>query len=85
MDKKSYIEQVANMLGVALYEEFKIRPTEFGKAYGCKEIDTVFRFDSELVHEGYNDGWSKWYGFAGAETLYGLLLGKYEIVKERAE
>lgn len=81
MQNKSYIEQVANMLGVELYEEFKIRPTENGKILGCKEIDKTFRFDSELVYKGYNDGWSEWYGFECERILYRLLLGKYEIVK----
>lgn len=78
---KPYIEQVANMLGVELLEEFKIKPTERGKILGCKEIDRTFRFDSELVFKGYNDGWSEWYGFGCDEILYRLILGKYEIVK----
>lgn len=79
---KSYIEQVANMLGVKIGEEFKIRPTKLGESLGCKPIDRIFRFDSELVFKGYNDGWSEWYGFECDKILYRLLLGKYEIVKE---
>ncbi len=46
---KSYIQQIANMLGVEINEEFKIRPTEYGKVLGCKEIDKVFRFDIALI------------------------------------
>lgn len=81
MKDKNYIEQVANMLGVELLEEFKIKPTELGRILGTKETDKVFRFDSELVYKGYNDGWSEWYGFECDNILYKLLLGKYEIVK----
>ena len=81
MQNKSYIEQVANMLGVELYEEFKIRPTESGKILGCKEIDSTFRFDTELVRKGYNDGWSEWYGHNCSTIMYRLILEKYEIVK----
>ena len=33
MSNKKYIEQVANMLGVELLEEFKIRPTKIGKTF----------------------------------------------------
>ena len=80
-NKENYIEQVANMLGVELYEEFKIKPTEKAKILGHKEINKVFRFDTELVFKGYNDGWSEWYGFDCAKILYDLLLGLYEIVK----
>ena len=78
---KSYIQQIANMLGVEINEEFKIRPTEYGKVLGCKEIDKVFRFDTELVYKGYNDGWSEWWGYECDKYLYYLILGKYEIVK----
>lgn len=78
---KSYIQQIANMLGVEINEEFKIRPTEYGKVLGCKEIDKVFRFDTELVYKGYNDGWSEWWGHECDKYLYYLILGKYEIVK----
>lgn len=79
---KSYIEQVANMLGVELYEEFKIKPTAYAKVLGCKEYDnSIFRFDSELVYKGYNDGWSEWYGFNCDKILYRLILGMYEVVK----
>lgn len=81
MSEKKYIEQVANMLGVELLEEFKIRPTKKGKVYGCKEINKTFRFDSELVYKGYNDGWSEWYGWDCEKILYKLLLEKYEVVK----
>ena len=79
------IKYIAKMLGVELYEEFKIKTTEYGKLLGTKEIDRVFRFDLELVYKGYNDGWSEWYGFDCDKILYYLLLGKYEIIKEEAE
>lgn len=78
------IEKIANMLGVELYEEFKIRPTKSGEILGCKPNDKTFRFDTELVFKGYNDGWSEWYGGCD-EILYKLILGKYEIVKGGAE
>ena len=42
------IEKIANMLGVELYEEFKIRPTKLGKIIGCKPIDKTFRFDENF-------------------------------------
>lgn len=80
MKDKNYIEQVANMLGVELLEEFKIKPTELGKILGTKETDKVFRFDSELVYKGYNDGWSEWYGGC-CDVLYYLILKLYEVVK----
>lgn len=80
-DKKSYISQIVEMLGVKINEEFKIKPTEYGKVLGCKEIDKIFRFDTELVYKGYDDGWSEWYGFGCDKILYQILLGKYEIVK----
>lgn len=80
-DKKSYILQIVEMLGVKINEEFKIKPTEYGKVLGCKEIDKIFRFDTELVYKGYDDGWSEWYGFGCDKILYQILLGKYEIVK----
>ena len=81
MKDKSYIEQVANILGVELLEEFKIKPTELGMIMGIKETDKTFRFDSELVYKGYNDEWSEWYGFGCAEILYMLLLGKYKVIR----
>ena len=76
------IKKIANMLGVELYEEFKIRPTKLGKIIGCKPIDKTFRFDTELVYRGYDDGWSEWYGFDCEKILYKLILGHYEIIKE---
>lgn len=80
---KKYIEQVANMLGVELYEEFKIRPTEYGKALGyiVLEDNRIFRFDSELVCKGYRDNWSEWCGNGCYRILYYLILGLYEVVK----
>lgn len=80
MNDKNYIEQVANMLGVELLEEFKIKPTKDGKILGHKEDERIFRFDSELVHKGYNDGWSEWYGGC-CDVLYYLILKLYEVVK----
>lgn len=79
------IEKIANMLGVELYEEFKIRPTKMGEIMGCKPVDRTFRFDTELVYRGYDDGWSEWYGFECGKILYALILGKYEIVKAGAK
>ena len=77
----SYIEQVANMLGVSLYEEFTIKPTNRGKVLGYKiNENTTYRFDLELVHKGFDDGWSPWYG-DDAKVLNLLLLGLLEIVK----
>lgn len=81
-EMRGFIPQIADMLGVKINEEFKIKPTEYGKVLGCKGINKTFRFDTELVYEGYDDGWSEWYGFDCANILYGLILGKYEIVKE---
>ena len=79
------IEKIANLLGVEQYEEFTIRPTEYGKILGHKcDENLVYRFDTELVHKGYNDGWSKWYG-NGSKTFYYLCLGIYEIVKIEEE
>ena len=78
------IEKVAELLGVKLYEEFRIRPTEMGRSLGYKIIDKnkTFRFDTELVYKGHHNGWSEWYGSKDCgETLYRLLLGLYEIVK----
>lgn len=77
------IEKVANMLGVELNEEFTIRPTEKGKILGYKtDEERVYRFDTELVHKGHNDGWSEWYG-GHSEELYRLIIGLFEIVKIR--
>lgn len=81
-EMRSFISQIADMLGVKINEEFKIKPTKYGKVLGYKEINKTFRFDTELVYKGYNDGWSEWYGFDCANILYGLILGKYEIVRE---
>src|SRR5574344_1976693 len=68
------IEKIANLLGVKLYEEFTIRPTERGKILGHKcDENLVYRFDTELVYKGYNDGWSEWYG-NGSKTFYYLCL-----------
>lgn len=75
------IEKIANMLGVELYEEFEIEPTELGEIMGCKPIGKVFRFDTELVFRGYDDGWSEWYGFDCDKILYKLILGKYRVKK----
>lgn len=80
-ERKNYITEIANMLGVKIKEEFNIKPTEYGKVLGCKEINNTFRFDTELVYKGYDDGWSEWYGHDCANILYGLILGKYEIVR----
>lgn len=79
------IGKIANMLGVELYEEFKIKPTKIGEIMGCKPIDKTFRFDTELVYRGYDDGWSEWYGFECDKILYKLILGKYEIEKVGVE
>ena len=84
MKERTYIEQVANMLGVELLEEFKIKPTETGKILGAKEDGRTFRFDSELVYKDHDDGWSEWWGWNCDKFLYKLLLGMYEIVKLKA-
>lgn len=81
LEEQGYITQVANMLGVKLYEEFKIKPTDLGKVCGVKDDEKIYRFDSELVYKGHHDGWSEWYGFGCDKVLYHLLLGKLEIVK----
>ena len=75
------IEKIAKMLGVELYEEFKIKPTKMGEIMGVKPCEKIFRFDTELVYKGEDDGWSEWYGFDCEKILYYLILGKYEIVK----
>lgn len=80
-ERKNYIQEIARILGVKINEEFKIKPTEYGKVLGCKENDRIYRFDTELVYKGYNDGYSEWYGYECDKVLYRLLLGKYEIVK----
>lgn len=80
MNDKNYIEQVANMLGVELLEEFKIKPTKVAEILGYKKDERIFRFDSELVHKGYSDGQSEWYGNCG-DVLYYLILELYEVVK----
>ena len=77
----SYIEQVAKMLGVELYEEFQIEPTEIAKLQGVKECEKTFRFDIGLVYKGYDDGWSEWYGFGCDNILYKLIVGLYVIRK----
>lgn len=51
------IEKIAKMLGVELYEEFKIKPTKKGEIMGVKPCEKIFRFDTELVYKGYDDGW----------------------------
>lgn len=74
------IEQVAKLLGVEVYEEFKIKPTILAEKLGYKKIDKIFRFDSEFVHKGQHDGYAEWY--AGNEKiLYYLIIGLYDIVK----
>ena len=84
MKEKTYIEQVANMLGVELLEEFKIKPTKYGKILGVKYDDRIFRFEPELVYKGRNDGWSEWWGWDCDKILYKLLVGIYEVVKIKA-
>ena len=77
--KKSYIEQVANVLGLELYQEFKIKPTNIAKLLGYKEMGVTFMFDDGgLMHEGYDDGWSKWYG-NNSDILECLIIGLYEV------
>lgn len=77
----NYIEQIASMLGVKLHEEFTLKTTERGRIIGCHlNEEMIYRFDTELVHKGYNDGYSEWYGFNSKEFYY-LCLGLYEIVK----
>lgn len=78
---RGYMQEISRMLGIKINEEFKIKPTEYGKVLGCKEDNRIFRFDTELVYKGYDDGWSEWYGFGCDKILYQILLGKYEIVK----
>ena len=78
---RSMIEKIAKMLGVELYEEFKIKPTKMGEIMGVKPCEKIFRFDTELVYKGEDDGWSEWYGFGCDKILYYLILGKYKIVK----
>ena len=81
MKAMSYVEQVAKMLGVNLCEEFMIKPTEYAKILGHKENNNIFRFDSQLVRKGYDDGWSEWYGFGCDRILHLLIIGLYEVVK----
>ena len=78
---KPYIEQVANMLGVELLEEFKIRPTELAKAMGYKEDDKTYRFDTELAWKDCDYDTPNWYSFDCSVVLYRLIIGLYEIVK----
>ena len=47
---KPYIEQVANMLGVELLEEFKIRPTKLAKVMGYKEDEEANPKDMEQYY-----------------------------------
>ena len=77
------LEKVANILGVELYEEFTVTTTEVGSGHEVDK-DTIYRFDLELVHKGYDDGWSKWYG-RNEKILYYLCIGIYKIVKKEGE
>ena len=79
------MEDIANLLGVKLLEEFKVRASDYGKMLGCKSNEElVYRFDSDLVRKGYDDGWSEWYGW-NQDIFYKLCIGLYEIVKLESE
>ena len=69
------LEKIANVLGVDLYEEFTVKATSLGSALGhIPNEEIIYRFDSELMHKGYNDGWSEWYGW-NERILYYLCIG----------
>ena len=81
----SIMESVAILLGVELLEEFTIKASDYGKILGCNvDEEIVYRFDSELVRKGYNDGWSEWYG-RNQDIFYKLCIGLYETVKIESE
>ena len=76
----SIMNEVAKLLGVEPLEQFTIKVTEYGEILGCTVDDSIiYRIDSELVHKGYNDGWSEWYG-GNQDIFYKLCIGLYEVV-----
>lgn len=82
---QSVIEGVANLLGVKLLEEFTVKVSDYGKVSGCNvNEEIIYRFDSELVRKGYNDGWSEWYG-RNQDIFYKLCIGLYETVEKESE
>lgn len=78
------MKEIANMFGVELLEEFKIVPSEYGKTIGCKEDNNIYRFDSEFMHKGYDDGYSEWYGW-NEKQFYKLCIGLYEVDKKESK
>lgn len=73
------IEQVANILGVKLYEEFEIRTAKLDEILGFKDNILTFRFTSNGLF--YKDSNEYWYESGCDTILYNLILGNYRIFK----
>lgn len=73
----NHIEDVANMLGVALHQPFRVNVTEVGKIHGCIPVSIIYRFDNELVYYDYVFD-DKWHKEDNGYMLYWLILGWYE-------
>ena len=79
------MKEIAKLLGVELLEEFTLKVSEHGKSIGCEINEEItYRIDLELVHKGYNDGYSEWYGW-NEKVFYKLCIGLYEVVKIEKE
>lgn len=80
-EQKNYIPQVAEMLGVKLYEEFSIRLTERGEKIDfILDTGSKFRFDDRFSFISIYC--TEWTEVTNAYYLYGLIMGFIEIVKE---
>lgn len=73
------IEQIANLLGVRLYEEFEIKTAELDKTLSFEDNILTFRFTSHGLF--YKDSNEYWYESGCDEILYNLILGNYKIFK----
>lgn len=78
--ESNYMTQVAKMLGVELYEEFKTESTERGRFFYGSEVDVHVRFMfDELSLKRYNPDREEW--VEDDNMLVKLLYGYCKILK----
>lgn len=69
----NYYKQIAEMLGVELEEEFKLKPSCLEKPWNC-----IYRFSTDGLENKYSDGvWRK----CEKGAIDNILIGQTEVIK----
>lgn len=76
-----YGDQVAKIFDLKQGERFKLKLTEHAIVLGYKPLVETFVFSADqLMHVGYDDGWSDLYG-GDARILEKMICGLYVVEK----